>query len=78
MVTFNPGESSQSVLVLTEANALVEPTEVFEGILTLLPGSMRINLANDRAMATIVDNSSKTQFLLICLIIIITLALPSV
>ena len=63
IVTFSPGETSQSVLVSTAANAQVEPNEVFEGVLTLLPGSERITLGNDRAMATIMDNSSKAQFL---------------
>ena len=60
IVTFNPGETSQSVLVSTAANAQIEPNEVFEGVLTLLAGSQRIILGNDRAMATIIDNSSKT------------------
>ena len=66
IVTFNPGETSQSVLVSTAANAQVEPNEVFEGILTLLAGSERIILGNDRAMATIVDNSSKAELMFLC------------
>lgn len=56
------------MLVSTAANAQVEPNEVFEGVLTLLAGSQRIILANDRAMATIVDNSSKAY---VCLMIIL-------
>ena len=60
IVTFNPGEAEQFVLVSTVANAQVEANETFEGVLTLLAGSSRINLMNDRAMATIVDTNSKT------------------
>ena len=62
IVTFNPGQTNQSVLVSTAANAQVEPNEVFEGVLTLLAGSQGIILANDRAMATIIDNSSKAYY----------------
>ena len=51
----------QSVLVSTETDALVEANEVFEGVLTLLAGSERIVLGNDRAMATIMDSSSKAM-----------------
>ena len=58
-MTFSPGEAQQSVLVSTVANAQVEANETFEGVLTLLAGSLGINLVNDRAMATIVDTNSK-------------------
>jgi hypothetical protein len=61
-VTFNPGEIQQSVLVSTVANAQIEANEVFEGVLTLLPGSERIILGNDRATATIEDTSSKANY----------------
>ena len=70
IITFNPGENSQSVLVSTVANAQVEPNEVFEGTLTLLAGSERIILGNDRAMATIEDTGGKAhQLISLCLII---------
>ena len=59
-MTINPGEVQQSVFVSTVANSQVEANETFEGVLTLLAGSSRINLMNDRAMATIVDTNSKT------------------
>ena len=50
--------TEQSVSVQTVADALVEGSEVFNGVLFLLPGSERIMLLDDRAMATILDNSS--------------------
>ena len=56
------------MLVSTAADALVEANEVFEGVLTLLAGSERIILGNDRAMATIMDSSSEAMIFskLIC------------
>ena len=58
-MSFSPGVTSQLVSVQTMSDALVEGDELFDGVLTLLPGSERILLGDDRAMATIQDNSSK-------------------
>ena len=51
---FNFGASinSESVSVLTSIDGLNEGDETFEGVLSLIPGSERINLGQD--VATIV------------------------
>ena len=58
-MSFSPGVTTQLVSVQTMSDALVEGNEQFDGLLTLLPGSERILLGDDRAMATIQDNNSK-------------------
>ena len=50
---FSPGASIASVSVLTSTDSLNEGDEIFEGVLTLAPGSERINLGQDVATAVI-------------------------
>ena len=71
-MSFSPGVTSQLVSVQTMSDALIEGDELFDGLLTLLPGSERIVLGNDRAMATIQDSSSKlglTVAIIICVLV---------
>ena len=53
---FNPGASITSVSVLTSTDSLNEGDETFEGVLSLVPGSERINLGQD--VATVVIRNS--------------------
>ena len=50
---FSPGSSIASVSVLTSSDSLNEGDEIFEGVLTLAPGSERIMLGQDVATAVI-------------------------
>ena len=53
VVSFSPGASTFSVPIVTSTDSLSEGDEVFEGVLTLAPGSERINLGADVATAVI-------------------------
>ena len=70
-MSFSPGVTTQLVSVQTMSDALVEGNELFDGLLTLLPGSERIVLGNDRAMATIQDNSSKLGLIVAIIIYVL-------
>lgn len=54
---FSPGESIIFLSILTSTNSLNEGDEVFEGVLTLAPGTERINLGSDVATAVIRNSS---------------------
>ena len=61
MVSLTSGASTTSVSVLTSTDSLDEGDEVFEGVLTLAPGSQRINLGEDIATAVIRNNIQLPQ-----------------
>lgn len=58
-ITFPPSETERQVLVTVTNDAVFECDETFQGVLSLVTGSLGVELGVSAATATIEDDDSK-------------------